>query len=990
MKTKIIFFILLSFCISISANLAQAQVEYVFNSVGSETMTIDGLANEAAWATANLVTSTMNMNVVDGAGNLSGDSDLSFQWRGVWDDTYLYLFVEVTDDVRKDDGAGHWQDDSIEIYFDGQQTEQAGYTAGVPTFQITYAASNLTNEGSNLGDWLGGQTVAFNDSGTSYNLEGRFPWSSIQETPENIITRGDFGFMIGVNDDDDGAPERDTQIFWYSTAGGDWDQAQNWADVGLNAPGFNFAPIVNAGADLMLILPNNSVVLTGTVQDDGNPLPTTPGSPASDDPNKLRWEWTLESKPTGSLATDPTGGDGEAFTYAGSANPPLTVFSSSPTLTVDAPGLYEVKLNATESQNAGYKDTNDTVLIKVYPVGYDGKVAHYDFEEPSGTVAADSSGVLIFTTDPPSRIYNDGTHRYRPYPIDNTILPVFDPNRVVGPNFNNVPGLISPTDFGTAVLFDGDSRQNFVDLGDNADAFDITDEITIACWVKLVQWNRDWQTVVAKGDNSWRLSRNSHGSPPPSNNSAIAMHLNGVSDQQRSTIPVDDGEWHHIAGTYDGANIISYVDGVVDSVFPASGTIDLSDFSVYIAENSQARERYFWGAIDDVQIFNVTKTQEEIVAIAKLDNTKPEAIAGPDLRLSENPDGLSIQIVNAQAKDVPGVVNIKWTVVGPAGVTFDDDTLENPTVTFTTGAYGLYIFTMEVEDGLITGDPEWTDTDTMAIMFQGQETYGVLGMWQLDDGAGITATDSSGNGYHGSLSGAATNPVWVAGKVGTGALDFVNTDPDVDQAVKLDNVPVAGDLTASFWMNMDSVRNQVPIDKLPNTGTSGWNIKLRNENGNAEIWLQIGSEADHTFVQATGDQYAAGEWIYVTVTFDSATSTGAVYVNGLQEANASGISQSADNIGIPLRLGTPSETQIGEQIQGVLDHVRVQDRALSPLEVAQMAVADMVAMEDCILTIPGTQIPGDLNEDCYVDIRDLKILLANWLICHDLNNPTCW
>ena len=38
--------------------------------------------------------------------------------------------------------------------------------------------------------------------------------------------------------------------------------------------------------------------------------------------------------------------------------------------------------------------------------------------------------------------------------------------------------------------------------------------------------------------------------------------------------PVDDGEWHFIAGTYDGTNIVVYVDGIEDASTPyANGCV---------------------------------------------------------------------------------------------------------------------------------------------------------------------------------------------------------------------------------------------------------------------------------------------------------------------------------------------------------------------------------------------------------------------------------
>ena len=37
----------------------------------------------------------------------------------------------------------------------------------------------------------------------------------------------------------------------------------------------------------------------------------------------------------------------------------------------------------------------------------------------------------------------------------------------------------------------------------------------------------------------------------------------------------------------------------------------------------------------------------------------------------------------------------------------------------------------------------------------------------------------------------------------------------------------------------------------------------------------------------------------------------------------------------------------------------------------------------------STYLLGDLNEDCYINMLDLVILLTNWLQCNDIYNPQC-
>lgn len=38
----------------------------------------------------------------------------------------------------------------------------------------------------------------------------------------------------------------------------------------------------------------------------------------------------------------------------------------------------------------------------------------------------------------------------------------------------------------------------------------------------------------------------------------------------------------------------------------------------------------------------------------------------------------------------------------------------------------------------------------------------------------------------------------------------------------------------------------------------------------------------------------------------------------------------------------------------------------------------------------GEYYPGDINEDCYVDIQDLVLFIQNWLDCNDPDNQNCF
>ena len=76
---------------------------------------------------------------------------------------------------------------------------------------------------------------------------------------------------------------------------------------------------------------------------------------------------------------------------------------------------------------------------------------------------------------------------------------------------------------------------------------------------------------------------------------------------------------------------------------------------------------------------------------------------------------------------------------------------------------------------------------------------GLIAQWKFDEGSGITALDSSGNGNHGTL---VNGPAWITGKSGK-ALQF----DKIDDAVKI-NTPTTFDnlpqLTVSTWINPKS------------------------------------------------------------------------------------------------------------------------------------------------------------------------------------------
>jgi len=168
--------------------------------------------------------------------------------------------------------------------------------------------------------------------------------------------------------------------------------------------------------------------------------------------------------------------------------------------------------------------------------------------------------------------------------------------------------IISDPVRGNVLSLDGDG--DYVDCGKDS-AFDITDEITVEGWIKVNMFDKTWQAIVAKGDSSWRLHRHMEWdsvvfafSPWP-----------GTHVWTSGDISVNDGQWHHVVGVYDGTKTYQYVDGRLDVSAEATGRINTNSWEVLIGENAEQPGREWNGLMDDVRIYSYALSEAEIKAL---------------------------------------------------------------------------------------------------------------------------------------------------------------------------------------------------------------------------------------------------------------------------------------------------------------------------------------------------------------------------------------
>ena len=202
-----------------------------------------------------------------------------------------------------------------------------------------------------------------------------------------------------------------------------------------------------------------------------------------------------------------------------------------------------------------------------------------------------------------------------------------------------------------------------------------------------------------------------------------------------------------------------------------------------------------------------------------------------------------------------------------------------------------------------------------------------IGNWKLDEGFGGSALDSSGNGFNGALT---NGPVWTAGRSGS-ALVFDGVNDYVD----LGNPPalqITGGMTLSAWVNPKStLYNGRIISKGSGPGLRGWSLNVENYNV-FEFSVAANTNDAATWVDST-TQVPLNTWTHVVGVFQPGAAL-RIYVNGvLSGSRTTAVPITQFNPPVNVRIGGRTD---GYSFDGIIDEVRVYDRALTAVEIQQL------------------------------------------------------
>ena len=245
----------------------------------------------------------------------------------------------------------------------------------------------------------------------------------------------------------------------------------------------------------------------------------------------------------------------------------------------------------------------------------------------------------------------------------------------------------------------------------------------------------------------------------------------------------------------------------------------------------------------------------------------------------------------------------------------------------------------------------------------------LVGHWKFDEGAGEVYADSSPNGNDATPRGGGqrwSTDVPPTGIVNTASLNFDGVGTYV-------NTPYAGiggnaPRTVAFWLKGTSAASH-GIVAWGNSTTNGtkWHVRL-NDNANNGPVGAVRTETQGDFTIAT-TPLNDGNWHHVASVYpDGGGELGTVlhYVDGVLEAaggnNGSVQAVNTSTSNDPVTIGRRTQGAAQNYFNGLLDDVRIYDRALSGQEIADLMGATP-STDGLVLYMPFEEGTGDTTAD---------------------------
>jgi hypothetical protein len=204
--------------------------------------------------------------------------------------------------------------------------------------------------------------------------------------------------------------------------------------------------------------------------------------------------------------------------------------------------------------------------------------------------------------------------------------------------------------------------------------------------------------------------------------------------------------------------------------------------------------------------------------------------------------------------------------------------------------------------------------------------------WKLDEISGTNALDSVGVN-----DGTLTNgPIWIAGLV-DGGLDFDGNNDYVEAGVF--DVTGTG-ITMTGWFNAEAIATDDGriVSKANGTTESAawWQLSTIDSGPDRFLRMRIKAGGTTTTLADSSENLSTGQWYFAVGTYDNTTGEMKLYLDGVEiVSGAHAIGGEVDTqAAVPVAIGANGTAE--RFFNGILDDVRVYDRALEASEISAL------------------------------------------------------
>ena len=213
-------------------------------------------------------------------------------------------------------------------------------------------------------------------------------------------------------------------------------------------------------------------------------------------------------------------------------------------------------------------------------------------------------------------------------------------------------------------------------------------------------------------------------------------------------------------------------------------------------------------------------------------------------------------------------------------------------------------------------------------------TSGLVGWWRFDEGAGITAADSSGLGNVAMLQGGAT---WGTGQVG-GAIDL--SASGYLELASMSGFPMTGSFTVTGWSNMSTLTSGAVMSLDPRVSVpwqQSWALTTRGANCSVCSGLAFfvnDTTNNGCCVCGATVMSSTNRWYHMAAVYDASVPAMNVYLDGQLDDSPLGYGSPPAERGYDAsNLGNIGEVSASYRFPGLIDDLRIYDRALDAAEI---------------------------------------------------------